>query len=62
MVKDSRNIDQINQADMVQNGIETRELCRKQNKKIKVYVAADKFRLDTRGNEYYQSKDDNKKT
>lgn len=33
-----------------------------QNKKIKVYVAADKFRLDTRGNEYYQSKDDNKKT
>lgn len=36
MVKDSRNIDQVNQADMVQNGIETRELCRKQNKKIKV--------------------------
>lgn len=31
-------------------------------KKIKVYVAADEFRLDTRGNEYYQSKDDKKKT
>ena len=31
-------------------------------KKIKVYVAADEFSLDTRGNEYYQSKDDKKKT